>query len=96
MIMRDYKFRQTELPRRKARRKTLRTMAMILAVAALGLLVFAGLQWRTAEPISQGTGPTPDSRVIPLPIPSPKAADGSSVGPSQPAQPDQPTESRPN
>jgi hypothetical protein len=92
MIMRDYKFRQTELPRRKARRKTLRTMSIIVAVAALGLLIFAGLQWRAAEPMSQGTDPTPDSRVIPLPIPSPKSADDT----GQPAQPDRPTQSRPN
>ncbi|EGV19884.1 hypothetical protein ThimaDRAFT_0559 [Thiocapsa marina 5811] len=67
--MRDYKFRQTEWPRRKARNKTLRVIAGFLALLALGLLGYAGWQWFSTRPAESGAAESPDSRIIPLPIP---------------------------
>jgi hypothetical protein len=68
--MRDYKFRQTEWPRRKGRRKALRTIAAILAIVAVGLLVFAGLQWDPESTLSKDAAAHRASLIIPLAIPS--------------------------
>jgi hypothetical protein len=68
--MRDYKFRQTEWPRRKARSKRLRIVAAILAAVAFGLLGYAGLKWFSQRPVVEATSTEPQNpRVIPLAIP---------------------------
>ncbi|RKT44606.1 hypothetical protein BDD21_1993 [Thiocapsa rosea] len=68
--MRDYKFRQTEWPRRKTRSKTLRIVAVLLVAVALGLLGYAALQWFSQEPTAGGTVINrPSPRVLPLAIP---------------------------
>jgi hypothetical protein len=74
MMMRDYKFRQNDWPRRRTRGKTLRTLAAALALVALGLLGFAGWQMLSAPASSveesAKTASLPgDPRVIPLAIP---------------------------
>jgi hypothetical protein len=78
--MRDYKFRQTEWPRRKGRRKTLRTIAAILAIVAVGLLVFAGLQWDRESAPSKDSAAHRESLVIPLAIPSAVSPGEAAVG----------------
>ncbi|CRI64337.1 conserved hypothetical protein [Thiocapsa sp. KS1] len=69
VMMRDYKFRQTEWPRRKARSKTLRAVAGILAALALALLGYAGWQWFSTRPPTEGAAKSSDTRIIPLTIP---------------------------
>jgi hypothetical protein len=83
-MMRDYKFRQTEWPKRKVRSKTLRIIAGLLAVVALGLLGYAGWQWFSTRPAEDGPAKSLDSRVIPLTIP-PKPATSAAAGPEETA-----------
>jgi cytoskeletal protein RodZ len=89
VMMRDYKFRQTEWPRRKARNKTLRVIAGMLAVLALGLLAYAGWQWFSTRPAEEAAATSPDSRIIPLAIPpkdstsAPAESEGSLTPPGQ-------------
>ncbi|WP_296810187.1 hypothetical protein [Thiocapsa sp.] len=88
-MMRDYKFRQTEWPRRKARSKMLKIIAGVLAVLALALLGYAGWQWFSTRPVDEGAPKSLDSRVIPLTIPPkhPTSAGAESEGPATaPAQ----------
>ena len=73
IMMRDYKFRQTEWPRRKTRNATQRILAVLLAGLGLALLVYAGVQWLATRPAHEGTVPS-DARVIPLTIPPEKPA----------------------
>jgi cytoskeletal protein RodZ len=92
MMMRDYKFRETEWPRRRARGKTLRALAAVVAVVALALLgvvVWHLLQQpaeTAAQPTAAATAPN-DPRVIPLQIPpqqealAPSGAQGSNPSP---------------
>jgi TRAP-type C4-dicarboxylate transport system permease small subunit len=79
-MMRDYKFRQTEWPRRKARSKTLRIVAVLLVAVALGLLGYAALQWFSQEPSAEATViDRPSPRVIPLAIPPLAPAEAAST-----------------
>jgi uncharacterized membrane protein YebE (DUF533 family) len=83
-MMRDYKFRQTEWPRRKARSKMLRIVAVLLAVVALGLLGYAALQWFSQKPTAEGPSVEPHNpRVVPLAIP-PKAP-AETTSPAEPS-----------
>jgi hypothetical protein len=84
VMMRDYKFRQTEWPRRKARSKMLRIVAVLLAVVALGLLGYAALQWFSQKPTAEGPSVEPHNpRVVPLAIP-PKAP-AETTSPAEPS-----------
>jgi hypothetical protein len=86
VMMRDYKFRQTEWPKRKVGSKTLRVIAGMLAVLALGLLGYAGWQWFSTRPAEEGAATSPDSRVIPLAIP-PKPPTSATAESEEPATP---------
>ncbi|UHD14660.1 hypothetical protein [Thiocapsa bogorovii] len=89
VMMRDYKFRQTEWPRRKARSKTLKVIAGMLAALAIALLGYAGWQWFSNRPADDGVDEAPDSRVIPLTIPPKQST--SADGADQPAPPTEQT-----
>jgi hypothetical protein len=73
-MMRDYKIKQTEWPRQKKRNKLFRIAAALLAVLALGLLGYVGIEWWTSKPGAGGTQQA-DPRVIPLTIPPSKSSE---------------------
>ncbi|MFB1490672.1 MAG: hypothetical protein AADX96_13005 [Thiocapsa sp. C3-sup] len=93
--MRDYKFRQTEWPRRKARSKPLRVIAVVLAVLALALLGYAAWQWFSTRPAEDSAAKPPDRRIIPLTIPpkhstsAPAESEESATPPAQAIRPGQ-------
>lgn len=87
--MRDYKFRQTEWPKRKARNKSLRVIAGMLAALALGLLGYAGWQWFSTRPVEDVAAKSLDSRIIPLAIPTKDSMGSPAVSEELPTPPGQ-------
>ena len=83
IMMRDYKIRQTDWPRRRSRRRELRLAALAVAVIALLLLLYVIVRWLVADPASdqsdapaeqseQSQPPKANPRIIPLAIPPAK------------------------
>jgi flagellar basal body-associated protein FliL len=92
-MMRDYKFRQTEWPRRRSRGKMLRVLAVAVVVIALALLgvvawqVLSGPTGSERQPTAATSAPS-DPRVIPLQIPPHDNPPAPTNPPSAGASPD--------